>query len=205
MGPESLKRLLAALIFKVNRPLVRSIFTRNVDLDYVRDRHTVWYDELVRNEIKAQVKDDVEVKIQKNPINPSNPTNPINPINQADVQEKAKVLNLNEIEQRKITDSALETESINPIRKSSTLTGRTAGPSNGVKEKEMMANVLKVKGMSCQHGVMSITKALGQLDGVKNVNVDLQKGEVRFENTKGIASVQIEKAIVDAGYEVVSA
>jgi copper ion binding protein len=167
---------LAALIFKVNRPLVRSIFTRDVDLDYVRDRHTVWYDELVRNEREAQVK--AEVKIQENPINPSNA------ISQAEVEGEAKVLNLNEIEQRKITDSAVETESI--------------------KEREMMANVLKVKGMSCQHCVMSITKALGQLDGVKNVNVDLQKGEVRFENTKGVASVQIEKAITDAGYEVIS-
>jgi len=39
----------------------------------------------------------------------------------------------------------------------------------------------------------------------QNVNVDLQKGEVRFENTKGVASAQIEKAITDAGYEVVSA
>jgi cytochrome b subunit of formate dehydrogenase len=56
---------LTALIFKVNRPLVRSIFTRDVDLDYVRDRHTVWYDELVRNKIKenAEVKAQVEVKI----------------------------------------------------------------------------------------------------------------------------------------------
>ncbi len=66
-----------------------------------------------------------------------------------------------------------------------------------------MATLLKVKGMSCQHCVMSVTKALGQLNGVKNVQVDLAKGEVRFDNTKEIASNQIEKAISDAGYEVV--
>jgi copper ion binding protein len=185
---------LAALIFKVNRPLVRSIFTREVDLDYVRDRHTVWYDELVRDQVEVKVEDkgirkpevgnegkgiriaEAEVKVQKNPINPSNPTNPIS---QAKVEEEKQT------EESKITDSALQTESI--------------------KEKDRMANVLKVKGMSCQHCVMSITKALGQLDGVKNVNVDLQKGEVHFENTKGVASAQVEKAITDAGYEVVSA
>jgi copper chaperone len=63
---------------------------------------------------------------------------------------------------------------------------------------------LKVKGMSCQHCVMSVTKALGQLDGVKNVQVDLAKGEVRFDNTKEVAYGNIEKAIADAGYEVVS-
>ncbi len=66
-----------------------------------------------------------------------------------------------------------------------------------------MASILKVKGMSCQHCVMSVTKALNQLDGVKNVQVDLEKGEVRFDNTKQVASNRIEKAIQDAGYEVI--
>jgi copper chaperone len=68
-----------------------------------------------------------------------------------------------------------------------------------------MGTTLKVKGMSCQHCVMSVTKALGQLEGIKNVQVDLAKGEVRFDNTKEIASGQIEKTIADAGYEVIHA
>lgn len=67
-----------------------------------------------------------------------------------------------------------------------------------------MATTLKVKGMSCQHCVMSVTKALNQLNGVQNVQVDLEKGEVRFDNVKGVAAEQIAKAIVDAGYEVVN-
>jgi copper ion binding protein len=71
------------------------------------------------------------------------------------------------------------------------------------KEDEKMSSVLKVTGMSCQHCVMSVTKALNQLDGIKNVQVDLSRGEVRFENTKGITSDQIQKAITDAGYEAV--
>jgi len=66
-----------------------------------------------------------------------------------------------------------------------------------------MASVLKVKGMSCQHCVMAVTKALNQLDGVKNVQVDLAKGEVRFDNTKEVASNRVAKAIEDAGYEVI--
>jgi copper chaperone len=66
-----------------------------------------------------------------------------------------------------------------------------------------MASVLKVKGMSCQHCVMSVTKALNQLDGIKNVQIDLAKGEVRFDNTKSVASDRIQKAITDAGYEVI--
>ena len=66
-----------------------------------------------------------------------------------------------------------------------------------------MATILKVKGMSCQHCVMSVTKALNQLEGIKNVQVDLAKGEVQFDNTKAIASNQIEKAIEEAGYQVI--
>jgi len=65
-----------------------------------------------------------------------------------------------------------------------------------------MSSVLKVKGMSCQHCVLSVTKALSQLEGIKNVQVDLAKGEVRFDNTKNTASERIQKAITDAGYEV---
>ena len=67
-----------------------------------------------------------------------------------------------------------------------------------------MASIIKVKGMSCQHCVMSVTKALNQLDGIKNVRVDLAKGEVQFDNTKALPADQIEKAIEEAGYQVVS-
>ena len=67
-----------------------------------------------------------------------------------------------------------------------------------------MSSVLKVKGMSCQHCVMSVTKALNQLDGIKNIQIDLAKGEVRFDNTKSVASDRIQNAITDAGYEVVA-
>jgi len=72
------------------------------------------------------------------------------------------------------------------------------------KEDDKMVSILKVKGMSCQHCVMSVTKALTQLEGIRNVQVDLAKGEVRFDNTKSLASDQIQKAIEDAGYQVVS-
>ncbi len=66
-----------------------------------------------------------------------------------------------------------------------------------------MATVLRVRGMSCNHCVMSVKKALSKLDGVLNVKVDLQKGEVSFDNTKSLGLGKIEEAITDAGYEVV--
>ncbi len=71
------------------------------------------------------------------------------------------------------------------------------------KEEREMASVLKVKGMSCQHCVMSVTKALNKLEGIRNVKVDLPKGEVSFDNTKALAPDKIEKTIEDAGYQVV--
>jgi copper chaperone len=74
---------------------------------------------------------------------------------------------------------------------------------NRRKREDKMGTTLKVKGMSCQHCVMSVTKALGQLEGIRNVQVDLTKGEVRFDNTEEVASNRIEKAIQDAGYQVV--
>ena len=65
-----------------------------------------------------------------------------------------------------------------------------------------MASALRVKGMSCQHCVMSVTKALNKVDGIQNVRVDLQKGEVSFDNTKALGLDKVEKAITDAGYQV---
>ncbi len=61
---------------------------------------------------------------------------------------------------------------------------------------------LKVKGMSCQHCVMAVTQALNQLDGIKNIQVDLAKGEVRLDNPMEVTPEQIEKAITEAGYSL---
>jgi copper chaperone CopZ len=49
----------------------------------------------------------------------------------------------------------------------------TGGQIGSVMAAAIMLSVLKVKGMNCQHCVMSVTKALGQLEGIKNVQVDL--------------------------------
>jgi len=36
----------AALVIKVNRPMVKPIFTGKMDLEYVRNRHPIWYERL---------------------------------------------------------------------------------------------------------------------------------------------------------------
>lgn len=62
---------------------------------------------------------------------------------------------------------------------------------------------IKVKGMSCQHCVKSVTKALEDIGGVKDVKVDLDKGEATFEETGPVADDVIRERIKKAGFEVV--
>jgi copper chaperone len=61
---------------------------------------------------------------------------------------------------------------------------------------------IKIQGMSCQHCVMAVTKALGAIPGIKNLKVDLAKGEASFENSQNAGRASIRKAVEDAGYRV---
>jgi copper chaperone len=62
---------------------------------------------------------------------------------------------------------------------------------------------IKIKGMSCQHCVMAVTKALSAVNGVKDVNVDLKNGVATYEEIKAGAPEVVAAAIKKAGYEVV--
>ncbi|GEA14357.1 MAG: copper chaperone [Moorella sp. (in: firmicutes)] len=63
--------------------------------------------------------------------------------------------------------------------------------------------VLQVEGMTCNHCKMSVEKALGGLEGVTAVAVDLAAKTARV--TYDPAKVNLEamkKAVTEAGYEV---
>ncbi|KUG24639.1 mercuric transport protein periplasmic component [hydrocarbon metagenome] len=62
---------------------------------------------------------------------------------------------------------------------------------------------IKIKGMSCQHCVMAVTKVLSALDGIKDARVDLKNGVATYEETKTVAPEVIAAAVKKAGYEVV--
>ena len=62
---------------------------------------------------------------------------------------------------------------------------------------------IKIKGMSCQHCVMAVTKALGTLDGIKDVHVDLKNGMATYEEVKAIDPMDVAAAIKKAGFDVV--
>ena len=61
---------------------------------------------------------------------------------------------------------------------------------------------IQIKGMSCNHCVMAVTKALGGIDGISNVKVDLTKGEASFDEAKPVDRAIIRERIKKAGYEV---
>ncbi len=62
---------------------------------------------------------------------------------------------------------------------------------------------IKIKGMSCNHCVMAVTKALSSIDGIKNVKVDLATAEATYEESKPVDAQVIRDAVTKAGYEVV--
>ena len=61
---------------------------------------------------------------------------------------------------------------------------------------------LKIKGMSCQHCVKAVKKALQEIDGIDNVTVDLAKGEAVFDETRPVDAGLIREKIEKAGYEL---
>ena len=63
---------------------------------------------------------------------------------------------------------------------------------------------IKVKGMSCQHCVASVTKALSGIQGITDVKVSLEKGEATFKEESPVPDQAIRDAITKIGFEVVS-
>ncbi|MDR1000425.1 MAG: copper ion binding protein [Clostridiales bacterium] len=65
------------------------------------------------------------------------------------------------------------------------------------------AITLKVGGMSCEHCVKAITKAVGAIEGVSSVKVNLGKGEAAIKYDESRAALDaIKEAIIEEGYEV---
>ncbi|PKN06688.1 MAG: mercury transporter [Deltaproteobacteria bacterium HGW-Deltaproteobacteria-8] len=61
---------------------------------------------------------------------------------------------------------------------------------------------ITVKGMTCNHCVMSVTKALEAIPGVTGVKVDLLSGKASFEETAPVDMAVVKKAIEKIGFEV---
>ncbi|MFH0823940.1 MAG: heavy-metal-associated domain-containing protein [Pseudomonadota bacterium] len=61
---------------------------------------------------------------------------------------------------------------------------------------------IKIEGMSCNHCVAAVTKALDSVDGVKDLTVDLKKGEAVFSETKPVDDAELKRAVEKAGFSI---
>ncbi len=59
---------------------------------------------------------------------------------------------------------------------------------------------MQVKGMTCQHCVRAVEKAIGAVDGNAQVKIDLASGRVDVESSAQRDA--LVAAIVEEGYEV---
>lgn len=62
---------------------------------------------------------------------------------------------------------------------------------------------IKIKGMSCQHCVASVTEALSEISGISDAKVNLEAGEAMYNEAAPVNGEIIKKAIKDIGFEVV--
>ena len=71
------------------------------------------------------------------------------------------------------------------------------------KEEYMAKTTLKVQGMTCNHCVMRVAKALKAVPGVSDAQVDLSKAEavITYDDAK-VAVDKLSLAVVEAGYKV---
>ena len=65
-----------------------------------------------------------------------------------------------------------------------------------------MQEAIKIKGMSCQHCVKAVSALLGEFDGVSEVVVDLESGNVTFQTSTAIDRQVLARKLDDAGYEL---
>ena len=61
---------------------------------------------------------------------------------------------------------------------------------------------IKIKGMTCNHCVMAVTRALEKIDGIKDVKVDLAKAEATFDEVKPVDMEVVKERIRKAGYDI---
>ncbi|GLW46899.1 metal associated protein [Streptomyces sp. NBRC 14336] len=59
-----------------------------------------------------------------------------------------------------------------------------------------------VSGMSCGHCKATLTKVIGELDGVTGVEVDLAAGQVSVSSSTEPDDALIAEVVDEAGYEV---
>jgi copper chaperone CopZ len=65
----------------------------------------------------------------------------------------------------------------------------------------MSETTLRIDGMSCQHCVMRVKKAIGLLPGVTESLVDIGTATITYDESR-LGKEDLKKAVEEAGYKV---
>ncbi len=65
-----------------------------------------------------------------------------------------------------------------------------------------MKKIIKINGMSCEHCKKRVENKLSELEGILNVNVDLDSKIATLEIEKNIDNTLLKDVVEDLGYEV---
>ena len=74
---------------------------------------------------------------------------------------------------------------------------------NQKEERTMKMKTIKIEGMQCNHCKMSVEKALKKIDGIENIEVDLDKKQAIIKTSKEVEDIQIKSAIEEEGFKVI--
>ncbi len=61
---------------------------------------------------------------------------------------------------------------------------------------------IRIKGMSCNHCVAAVKKALSSIEGVTEVSVDLEKAEASVQRDADTPMRLLHEAIEKEGYQI---
>jgi copper chaperone len=68
----------------------------------------------------------------------------------------------------------------------------------------MATTTYQVSGMTCGHCVQAVTNEVKKIEGVTDVDIDLESGSVRVSSETPVDDATFRTAVDEAGYEVVS-
>lgn len=66
----------------------------------------------------------------------------------------------------------------------------------------MTTTTVTVTGMTCRHCEASVREEIGEIAGVKSVDVDIATGAVTIESDTPVGRAAIKSAVEDAGYQL---
>lgn len=102
-----------------------------------------------------------------------------------------------------VVTNALRINLYNPLKSKLFKRNRQMNIKLKKNEEEKMEKVIKIDGMMCMHCVSHVKEALEKLDDVIKADVSLEAGIATLSIKKDIPDEVLEKAIKDAGYEMI--